>query len=179
VFVENMALYFRREDVAGDEITSEERVPLGVARTARAGRDVTIVALSRMVGEALAAADRLAEEGIEAEVIDPRTLVPLDLAAIIASVERTNRLVVAHEAVRQGGFGAELAAQAGLAAFDFLDAPIERVGAPFAPVPFSPPLEDGWLPGRDDVYAAARATLGLPVADALPPELVARAGRRQ
>jgi pyruvate dehydrogenase E1 component beta subunit len=176
VFVEHKALYFRREEVADGE---PDRVPLGVARTARRGRDVTIVALSRMVGEALAAADRLAGEGIEAEVIDPRTLVPLDIDAIVESVRRTNRLVVAHEAVRQGGFGAEIAAQAGLAAFDFLDAPVERVGAPFAPVPFSPPLEDDWLPGADDVYAAARATLGLPVADALPPELVARAGRRQ
>ena len=176
VFVEHKALYFRREEVADGE---PDRVPLGVARTARRGRDVTIVALSRMVGEALAAAERLAGEGIEAEVIDPRTLVPLDIDAIVESVRRTNRLVVAHEAVRQGGFGAEIAAQAGLAAFDFLDAPVERVGAPFAPVPFSPPLEDAWLPGADDVYAAARATLGLPVADALPPELVARAGRRQ
>ena len=176
VFVEHKALYFRREEVADGE---PDRVPLGVARTARRGRDVTIVALSRMVGEALAAAERLAGEGIEAEVIDPRTLVPLDIDAIVESVRRTNRLVVAHEAVRHGGFGAEIAAQAGLAAFDFLDAPVERVGAPFAPVPFSPPLEDDWLPGADDVYAAARATLGLPVADALPPELVARAGRRQ
>jgi len=176
VFVEHKALYFRREEVADD---GADRVPLGVARTARKGRDVTIVALSRMVGEALAAAERLAGEGIEAEVIDPRTLVPLDIEAIVESVRRTNRLVVAHEAVRQSGFGAEIAAQAGLAAFDFLDAPVERVGAPFAPVPFSPPLEDAWLPGADDVYAAARATLGLPVADALPPELMARAGRRR
>jgi pyruvate/2-oxoglutarate/acetoin dehydrogenase E1 component len=151
-----------------------EPVPIGTAHVARRGRDVTIVALSRLVPEALHAADRLAEDGIEAEVIDPRTLVPLDLDAIVASVARTNRLVVAHEAVRHGGFGAEIAAQAQLAAFDLLDAPIERVGAPFAPVPFSPPLEDAYLPGREDVYAAARATLGLPVADALPPELVSR-----
>jgi acetoin:2,6-dichlorophenolindophenol oxidoreductase subunit beta len=178
VFVENKALYFRREDVP-DDAPELAGVPIGQARIARRGRDVTIVALSRLVGEALAAAETLAGEGIEAEVIDPRTLVPLDLATIVASVERTNRLVVAHEAVRHGGFGAEIAAQAQLAAFDFLDAPIERVGAPFHPVPFSPPLEDAYLPGRDDVYAAARATLGLPVADALPPELVARAERRQ
>jgi pyruvate dehydrogenase E1 component beta subunit len=176
VFVENKALYFTREDVPDD---APERVPIGTAWIARRGRDVTIVALSRMVGEALAAADRLAAEGIEAEVIDPRTLVPLDIETIVRSVQRTNRLVVAHEAVRSGGFGAEIAAQAQLAAFDFLDAPVERVGAPFAPVPFSPPLEDAYLPGRDDVYTAARATLGLPVADAVPPELVARAGRRQ
>jgi pyruvate dehydrogenase E1 component beta subunit len=176
VFVENKALYFKREDVPDD---APERVRIGAARIARPGRDVTIVALSRLVGEALEAADRLAAEGIEAEVIDPRTLVPLDVETIVDSVERTNRLVVAHEAVRSGGFGAEIAAQAQLAAFDFLDAPVERVGAPFAPVPFSPPLEDAYLPGRDDVYAAARATLGLPVADAVPPELVVRAGRRQ
>jgi pyruvate/2-oxoglutarate/acetoin dehydrogenase E1 component len=126
----------------------------------RAGNDVTIVALSRMVGEALAASDRLAEEGIEAEVIDPRTLGPLDLEAIVKSVRRTNRLVVAHEAVKHGGFGAEVAAAVQAAAFDDLDAAIERVGAPFTPVPLSPPLEDAYLPGSDEVYAAARATLG-------------------
>jgi pyruvate/2-oxoglutarate/acetoin dehydrogenase E1 component len=176
VFVENKALYFRREEIADGEA---EPVRIGRARIARPGRDVTIVALSRMVGEALAAAERLAADGIEAEVIDPRTLAPLDMEAIVASVERTNRLVVAHEAVRSGGFGAEIAARAQLAAFDFLDAPVERVGAPFAPVPFSPPLEDAYLPGCDAIDAAARATLGLPVADVLPPELVARAGRRQ
>jgi acetoin:2,6-dichlorophenolindophenol oxidoreductase subunit beta len=176
VFVENKALYFRREPVAEGK---PEPALLGEARIVRPGRDVTIVALSRMVGEAVAAADRLAEDGIEAEVIDPRTLVPLDMEAIVASVERTNRLVVAHEAVRSGGFGAEIAARAQLAAFDFLDAPVERVGAPFAPVPFSPPLEDDYLPGRGDIEAAVRATLGLPVSDVLPPELVARAGRRQ
>jgi pyruvate dehydrogenase E1 component beta subunit len=113
-----------------------------------------------MVGEALAAADSLAEDGIEAEVIDPRTLVPLDLDAVVESVRRTNRLVVAHEAVKQGGFGAEIAAVVQAAAFDYLDAPIERVGAPFAPVPFSPPLEDDYVPGRDDIRAAALASVG-------------------
>ena len=103
---------------------------------------MTIVALSRLVDEALVAAERLAREGIEAEVIDPRTLVPLDLDTIVESVRRTNRLVIAHEAVEHGGFGAEIAAQVQAAAFDLLDAPIERVGAPFTPVPFSPALED-------------------------------------
>lgn len=156
VFVENKTLYFEREEVP-DEL---QPVPIGRAHTLRPGRDVTIVALSRLVGEALAAADRLAEEGIEAEVIDPRTLVPLDLETVVESVRRTNRLVVAHEAVTHGGFGAELAAEVQTAAFDFLDAPIERVGAPFAPVPFSPPLEDAYLPAREEVYAAACATLG-------------------
>jgi pyruvate/2-oxoglutarate/acetoin dehydrogenase E1 component len=156
VFIENKTLYFRREDVTPDP----EPVPIGRAGTLREGGDVTIVALSRLVGEALAAADRLAGQGVEAEVIDPRTLVPLDLETIVESVRRTNRLVVAHEAVEHGGFGAEIAAAVQAAAFDYLDAPIERVGAPFTPVPLSPPLEDAYLPGGVEVYAAARATLG-------------------
>ena len=134
---------------------------IGEAVTLRAGSDVTIVALSRLVHDALAAAELLAaEHGIEAEVIDPRTLVPLDLAAIVDSVRRTGRLVVAHEAVEHGGFGAEIAAQVQAAAFDYLDAPIERVGAPFAPIPLSPPLEDAYLPGVDDVVAAAGGRCG-------------------
>ncbi len=109
MFVENKSLYFRREPVPD----TPEPVPLGRAhRFARRGRDVTIVALSRLVGEALTAAERLAADGIEAEVIDPRTLVPLDLEPIADSVRRTGRAVVAHEAVRTGGFGAELAARA-------------------------------------------------------------------
>jgi acetoin:2,6-dichlorophenolindophenol oxidoreductase subunit beta len=155
VFIEHKTLYFRREAVP-DRV---EPVPIGRAATLREGRDVTIVALSRMVHEALTAADALAREGIDAEVIDPRTLVPLDLDAIVASVQRTNRLVVAHEAVRHGGAGAEIAAAVQERSFDDLDAPIERVGAPFQPVPLSPPLEDAYLPGADDIAAAARATL--------------------
>jgi pyruvate dehydrogenase E1 component beta subunit len=156
VFVENKTLYFRREQVAA----SPPPVRLGRARIARPGRDVTVVALSRLVHEALAAADELAGEGIEVEVVDPRTLVPLDLEAIVESVGRTHGLVVAHEAVAHGGFGAEIAAQVQAAAFDDLDAPIERVGAPFAPIPFSPPLEDAYLPGRAEVSAAVRRLLG-------------------
>ncbi len=115
------------------------------------------MALSRLVHDALGAAERLAaEDGIEAEVIDPRTLVPLDLKAIVASVERTTRLVVAHEAVAHGGVGAEVAALVQEAAFDHLDAPVARVGAPFAPVPFSAQLEDAYLPGADEIVAAVR-----------------------
>ena len=159
VVIENKTLYFRREEVP-DELPAVE---LGVAATLREGRDVTIVALSRLVHDALAAAERLAaEDGIEAEVIDPRTLVPLDLAAIVESVQRTSRLVVAHEAVAQGGFGAEIAAQVQSAAFDFLDAPVVRIGAPFAPVPLSAPLEDAYLPGADDVVAAVRGLVTPP-----------------
>jgi pyruvate/2-oxoglutarate/acetoin dehydrogenase E1 component len=157
VFIENKALYFKREDVPDEP----EQVPIGVAKTLREGSDVTIVALSRLVGDALEAAERLAEDGIEAEVIDPRTLVPLDLEPIVESVRRTNRLVVAHEAVLQGGFGAEVAAQIGAVAFDHLDAPIERVGAPFTPIPLSPGLEDEYLPGADEVETAARVALGV------------------
>ena len=156
IFIENKALYFRREEVP----EHVDPVPIGRAATLREGGDVTIVALSRMVHEALAAADDLARHGIEAEVIDPRTLVPLDLAAIVDSVKRTKRLVVAHEAVRHGGVGAEIAAAVQELAFDDLDAPIARVAAPFQPIPLSPPLESAYLPGAGDIAAAARATLG-------------------
>jgi acetoin:2,6-dichlorophenolindophenol oxidoreductase subunit beta len=152
VFVENKVLYFKTEEVPDEP----EPVELGRALVVRPGRDLTIVALSRMVDEALGAAERLADEhGIEAEVIDPRTLVPLDLDTIAESVGRTNRLLIAHEAVEQGGFGAELAARVQAAAFDDLDAPIERVGARFTPVPFSPPLEDAYLPGADRIFDVA------------------------
>jgi acetoin:2,6-dichlorophenolindophenol oxidoreductase subunit beta len=155
VYVENKTLYFRKENLPDER----EPVPIGRAKVLRPGRDVTVVALSRLVSESLAAADELAADGIEVEVIDPRTLVPLDVDTIVGSVSRTHRLVVAHEAVAHGGFGAEITARVQEAAFDELDAPIVRVGAPFAPVPFSPPLEDAYLPGRDDVAAAVRAVL--------------------
>ncbi|HEX6725032.1 MAG TPA: alpha-ketoacid dehydrogenase subunit beta [Gaiella sp.] len=153
VFVECKTLYFRKEEVPDKPVA----VPIGEAAVLREGRDVTVVALSRLVHDALAAAERLAsEDGIEAEVVDPRTLVPLDLETIVASVERTGRLVVAHEAVAHGGFGAEVAARVQEAAFDYLDAPVARVGAPFAPVPFSGPLEDAYLPGVEEIVAAVR-----------------------
>jgi acetoin:2,6-dichlorophenolindophenol oxidoreductase subunit beta len=153
VFIENKTLYFRKDEVP----ERFEMVPIGKAAIRRRGGDVTIVALSAMVDVALAAAEALAgEDGIEAEVVDPRTLVPLDIDAIVESVERTGRLVVAHEAVEQGGVGAEIVAQAQAACFDFLDAPVARVGAPFAPIPVSPPLEDAYLPGVDTVVAAVR-----------------------
>ena len=105
VYVENKTLYFRREEIPDDP----EPVPLGRAKVVRKGRDVTVVALSRLVHESLAAADELSREGIEVEVIDPRSLVPLDLETIAESVAKTHRLVVAHEAVTHGGYGAELA----------------------------------------------------------------------
>ena len=155
VVIENKTLYFRRETVPA----TPAPVPLGRASVVRPGRDATVVALSRLVPESVAAADELAADGIEIEVIDPRTLVPLDLETIAASVARTHRLVVAHEAVEHGGVGAEIAAQVQHRCFDELDAPVARVGAPFAPIPFSPPLEDAYLPGRAEVVAAVRAVL--------------------
>jgi acetoin:2,6-dichlorophenolindophenol oxidoreductase subunit beta len=167
VFVENKSLYFRRERVPEEP----EPVAIGRARVARPGRDITLVATSRLVGDALEAAARLAGEGIEAEVVDPRTLVPLDVEAIADSVRRTGRAVVAHEAVAIGGFGAELAARLQAEAFDSLEAPIQRVGAPFTPVPVSPPLEDAYRPGADAVYAAARVAIewDQPVGASPPP----------
>jgi pyruvate dehydrogenase E1 component beta subunit len=164
VFVENKSLYFRRESVPDPQ----EPIPLGRAHVVREGRHVTIVALSRLVGDALDAAQRLAADGIEAEVIDPRTLVPLDLDTLARSVRRTGRAVVAHEAVTAGGFGAELAAQLQAAAFDYLEAPIQRVGAPYTPVPVSPALEDAYRPGAPEIEAAARAALDWGEYDAEP-----------
>lgn len=155
VFVENKAIYFRRE--MAPEVP--DPLPIGRAHTVRPGRDLTIIATSRLVGEASAAAERLAGGGVEAEIIDPRTLVPLDMELIGQSVRRTGRAVIAHEAVRFGGFGAELAAQVQDAAFDCLRAPVQRVGAPFTPVPVSPPLEDAYRPGGEEIYAAAQLAL--------------------
>jgi acetoin:2,6-dichlorophenolindophenol oxidoreductase subunit beta len=174
VFVECKALYFRRETVPD----RPPPVPIGRANTLRHGKDVTIVALSRLVGDALAAANKLAAEGIEAEVIDPRTLVPLDLDMLAQSVKRTGRAVIAHEAVNAGGFGAELAAQLQAAAFDYLEAPIQRVGAPYTPVPVSPPLEDAFRPGAGEIEAAVRVALEWGEYDAEPWEHGAIATRQ-
>lgn len=131
-------------------------VPLGRAEIKRPGSDLTIVATGRLVLDALDAAGELAAQGVEAEVIDPRTLSPLDMETILASVRKTNRVVVAHEAVRTCGIGAEIAARIADEAFDYLDAPVKRVGAPFTPVPFAPVLEDLYLPGKAELLAAVR-----------------------
>jgi len=149
-FLEHKRLYGQREDVPEEPYT----VPLGTGQVKRPGKDVTIVATSAMVPEALKAADKLAEQGIDAEVIDPRTLQPLDTGLILDSVRRTHRAVIAHEAVRFGGIGAEITAQIAQEAFDHLDAPPQRIGAPFTPVPFSPVLEDAWLPSAQDIVDA-------------------------
>jgi pyruvate/2-oxoglutarate/acetoin dehydrogenase E1 component len=134
-------------------------IPLGQAATVRPGRDVTIIAIGRMVVEAMTAAAELAEAGIEVEVIDPRTVQPLDSQAILDSVRRTNRAVVVHEAVTFGGIGAEIAAQIQEEAFDYLDAPVLRLGAPFAPVPFSPVLEKAYIPDSGRIAKGVRQLL--------------------
>ncbi|MFL3656251.1 MAG: transketolase C-terminal domain-containing protein, partial [Halioglobus sp.] len=140
------------------EVPDESYVlPLGVAEVKRGGSDVTVVALGRLVVDALAAADELAKEGISLEVIDPRTLSPMDMTTILTSVQKTSRAVVAHEAVRNCGVGAEIAATIADEAFDFLDAPVKRVGAPFTPVPFAPALEKEYLPGAQEIVDAVRS----------------------
>ena len=135
-------------------------VPLGVARTVRPGNDLTIVTYGRMVAEVEKAAVKLAEEGIDVEIIDPRTLQPLDTDTIVTSVRRTNRAMVVHEAVRFGGIGAEIAATIQEEAFDYLDAPVAREAAPFSPVPFSPVLEAEYFPSAKTIVAAARELFG-------------------
>lgn len=137
-------------------------VPIGVANVVRSGDGVTIVAYSRMVPESLKAAESLAGDGIEAEVIDLRSVQPLDLDTIVESAKRTNRVVVVHEAVRFGGLGAEIASQITEHAFDYLDAPVTRVGAPFSPVPFSPALERHYVPNPDRIAEGVREALARP-----------------
>lgn len=150
IFMEHKRLYMIRGDVPEGDYS----IPLGKAEVKRQGRDVTVVATGIMVQESLSAAEKLAERGIDVEVIDPRTLLPLDLETILASVARTHRLVVVHEAVKFCGFGAEIAASVVEEAFDLLEAPVKRVAAPFTPVPFSPVLEDAYLPDRHKIAAA-------------------------
>jgi pyruvate dehydrogenase E1 component beta subunit len=152
IVVENKTLYAMKGEVpAGDHV-----VPLGQADVKRPGRDVTVVALSRMVHEAIKAADTLAGEGVSVEVLDPRTLSPLDRDAVLASVTKTGRLVVAHEAWSPCGMGAEIVALVTEHALGSLKAPARRVTPPFTPVPFSPPLEKFWLPDAARIAAAVR-----------------------
>jgi 2-oxoisovalerate dehydrogenase E1 component len=152
VFIENRLLY----GMKGPQPPVDHLVPIGVSKVVRPGADVTVVSVSRMVHEALAAADAVAADGIDVEVIDLRTVAPLDLAPVLESVTRTGRLLIAHEAVVPFGIGAEIAATVGREAFWALDAPIERIGAAATPPPYAPGLERAWLPGRDDITAAIR-----------------------
>jgi len=155
VFFEHRTLY----PIKGEVPTELEPIPLGKARIHREGEDVTVVATGRLVHEALEAAEAAESEGISVEVVDPRTLLPLDEETIVGSVRKTTRCVTAHEAVVRGGFGAELAAVIQHGAFDWLDAPIERVGAQFAPLAFAPAMEQWVVPHAEDVLEAIRRTV--------------------
>jgi 2-oxoisovalerate dehydrogenase E1 component beta subunit len=156
IFQEHKFLYRRiKEDLPAEEFV----VPLGKARLHREGSDLTIVSWAAMVHTAAEAAEALAEDGVEVEIVDLRTLVPLDEETVLRSVAKTGRAIVLHEAPRTGGFGGEIAATIVEKAFEYLDAPIVRVTAPDTPVPYSPPLEEYYLPGKDDVLEAARKLL--------------------
>jgi len=152
LFLEHRGLYWSRDEVPADP----EEAALGVAAIRRPGSDVTVVAFAAMVPRALEAAAMLEAEGVDVEVIDLRSLVPLDLTTLIESVERTGRLVVAHEAVTPGGAGAEIAAAVSERAHAALRAPVQRVGAPFTPVPASPELEALYVPSALRIADSAR-----------------------
>jgi acetoin:2,6-dichlorophenolindophenol oxidoreductase subunit beta len=155
VFFEHRTLYTVKGEVP-DEL---EPIELGKARVHREGEDVTVVATGRLVHDALAAAEQAESEGISVEVVDPRTLLPLDEETIVESVKKTTRCVTAHEAVVRAGFGSELAAVIQHGAFDYLDAPIERVGSKFAPLPFAPVMEQYVVPQAEDVLEAIKKTV--------------------
>jgi pyruvate/2-oxoglutarate/acetoin dehydrogenase E1 component len=156
VFFEHRTLYGLKADVP----EQLDGIELGKARVHREGEDVTVIATGRLVHESLAAAKEADEAGISVEVVDPRTLLPLDEEALVSSVKKTNRCVVAHEAVTRMGFGAEVASVIQYQAFDWLDAPIERIGAKFAPLAFAPVMEQFIVPGSEDVLQAIYRTVG-------------------
>ncbi len=155
IFLEHKMLY----PTKGEVPEGEYLIPLGKADVKRRGTDVTVIATQMMVQRALGAAQDLEQDGISVEVIDPRTLVPLDEEAILESVGKTHRLVIVHEAVKRGGFGAEVAALVTERALDELDAPIVRLGARNVPMPYNDKLEQATIPSRDDIAAAVRRLL--------------------
>lgn len=147
--------------ISGEVPEEPYAIELGSANIVKPGTNLTIVALGRMVHEALAAVEPLKALGIDPEIIDPRSLQPFDTQTVIESVQKTQRALIVHEAVRFGGFGAEIAAQIQELAFDYLDAPVARVGAPFSPVPFSPALEALYVPNADRIVAEVKKMLGV------------------
>jgi pyruvate/2-oxoglutarate/acetoin dehydrogenase E1 component len=155
MFIEHKLLYATKGSIPDGEYL----IPFGQADIKRKGKDVTIVATSYMVTKALKAAELLAKEGIEVEVIDLRTLVPLDLETSLQSIRKTNRAVIVHEGCRRGGIGAEMASTITEEAFDYLDAPIERVGSLDVPIPYSEPLENAVIPGEEDIIKAVKKVL--------------------
>lgn len=156
VFLEHKLLYGMEGEVPEEAYT----IPLGQADIKREGQDVTVVATAQMVNLSLSAAEKLSGDGISVEVVDPRTLSPLDEESILESVRKTHRLVIVHEEVKFAGSGAEIAAMVAEKAFDYLDAPIIRVAAPFTPVPFSPTLEAEFIPSEEKIIEAVRTVTG-------------------
>jgi pyruvate dehydrogenase E1 component beta subunit len=152
IFIENKLLYAKKGPVPNEEYI----IPLGKARIVREGKDITVVALSRMVDYAMEAAEVLAGEGIDIEIIDPRTLYPLDEEAILQSVEKTGRLVIYDEDTPRCSMATDFAALVADRGFHYLDAPIKMVTAPHAPVPFSPPLEKCYIPDIKKLISAVR-----------------------
>jgi 2-oxoisovalerate dehydrogenase E1 component len=152
VFIEHRLLY----GMKGPQPPPDYVVPIGTSQVVHEGTDVTVVSVSRMVHEAVAAAELVADDGISVEVIDLRTVAPLDMAPILESVHKTSRILIAHEAVVPFGIGAEIAATVAREGFWDLDAPIERLGAAATPPPYAPDLERAWLPDRDDIAEAIR-----------------------
>jgi len=155
IFIEHKLLYGKTGPVPEEEYT----IPLGKACLRREGDHLTLISWSRMVDVCLLAAERLASEGIGVDMIDLRTLTPLDKETILKSVKKTGKVIIVHEACLTGGFGAEIAAVIADEAFDYLDAPIKRVAAPDVPVPFNPLLEKHYLPDEEKILAAARQIL--------------------
>jgi pyruvate dehydrogenase E1 component beta subunit len=144
-------------DASSDIPDEEYLVPFGEAKIAREGENITILANLKMVYEALAAANDLSAQGIESEVIDPRTLVPFDYETLYESIRKTGRLVIVHEDTFTGGWGAEIAARTSGEMFDYLDAPVKRVCAPDVPVPFSPPMENYYVPNKENIKKAVHS----------------------
>jgi 2-oxoisovalerate dehydrogenase E1 component beta subunit len=153
IFFEHKGLYRKiKEDLPEEEYT----VPIGKAKVVRQGRDLTVVTYGAMVWVALEAADKLAEEGAQVEVVDLRTLLPLDRETVCESVRKTSKVLLLHEDTRTGGMAGELAATITESVWEFLDGPILRVTAPDTPVPYSPPLEEAFLPNCEKVVEKAR-----------------------
>ncbi|RME62741.1 MAG: alpha-ketoacid dehydrogenase subunit beta [Caldilineae bacterium] len=153
IYFESKPLY---RSMKGPVPRGEYVVPIGQARVARTGEDISIIAYGTQVREALAAAQRLAEEGVDAEVLDLRTLKPLDREAILATVRKTGKVLIVHSANINTGVGAEVAALIGQEAFEWLDAPIQRLAGLDTPIPFSPPLEDAYRPDEEKIYQRAK-----------------------
>ncbi|MFC1981273.1 alpha-ketoacid dehydrogenase subunit beta [Chloroflexota bacterium] len=156
IFIEHKMMYNDRGIVPEEEYL----IPLGKAEVKRQGKDITVVAYSRSVNRALQAAEALEKDGIDLEIIDLRTLKPLDEDVILSSVKKTGRVMIVHEACKTGGFGGEIAAIVAEKAFDFLDAPIRRAAAHDSPLPVNPRLEDYVIPKKEDIMAVAMELMG-------------------